>query len=148
RARRREPGVRGAEAGRRLRQSRRPGDDRPGDDRLAAQVRPSGASARCDCRRQEVSVAVSRRARVIVTGIVQGVGFRMYAQRQARSLGVGGYVRNLPGGEVEMVTEGDREAVERLIAWAHVGPPSAEIDAVRVTEEKPTEEFIGFDIRA
>jgi acylphosphatase len=85
---------------------------------------------------------------MIVAGVVQGVGFRMYAQRQARSLGLGGYVRNLPGGEVEIVAEGDHAAVERLIAWARVGPPSAEVDAVRVTEEKPTGEFIGFDIRA
>jgi acylphosphatase len=85
---------------------------------------------------------------MIITGVVQGVGFRMYAQRQARSLGLRGHVRNLPGGDVEMVAEGDDDTVERLIAWARVGPPSADVDDVRVTYEKPTREFTGFDIRA
>jgi acylphosphatase len=85
---------------------------------------------------------------VVVSGIVQGVGFRMYAQRQARALGLYGYVRNLAGGEVELVAEGDRDAVERLIAWARVGPPSADVNEVRVTDEPSTEEFTGFDIRA
>jgi len=94
-----------------------------------------------------MSCAVAKRAHIIVTGVVHGVGFRMYAQRQARSLGLGGYVRNLPDGAVEMVAEGDDDAVERLIAWARVGPPSAEVDDVRVTYEKPSEGFGGFDIR-
>jgi acylphosphatase len=85
---------------------------------------------------------------VVVSGIVQGVGFRMYAQRQARALGLYGYVRNLAFGEVELVAEGDRDAVERLIAWARVGPPSADVNEVRVTDEPSTEEFTGFDIRA
>jgi acylphosphatase len=93
-----------------------------------------------------MSCVVAKRAHIILTGVVQGVGFRMYAQRQARSLGLRGYVRNLPDGGVEMVAEGDDAAVERLIAWARVGPPSAEVDDVRVTYQ-PTEGFGGFDIR-
>jgi len=84
---------------------------------------------------------------MIVSGMVQGVGFRMYAQRQARSLGVCGYVKNLPGGEVEVVAEADDSAIQRLIAWARVGPPSAEVEDIRVTDAEPTGEFVGFDIR-
>jgi acylphosphatase len=94
-----------------------------------------------------MSCPATKRAHLIISGVVQGVGFRMYAQRQARSLGLGGYVRNLPGGEVEIVAEGDAGAVERLITWAHVGPPSAEVDDARVTYAEPTGEFVGFDIR-
>ena len=94
-----------------------------------------------------MSCAVAKRVHMIVTGVVQGVGFRMYAQRQARSLGLHGYVRNLPGGQVEMVAEGDDDAVDRLIAWSRVGPPSADVDDVRVTYAGPTGAFVGFDIR-
>ena len=83
---------------------------------------------------------------MIVTGVVQGVGFRMYAQRQARSLGLRGYVRNLPGGEVEIVAEGDDHALKKLIAWARIGPPSAEVEDMRVTYVEPSDEFVGFDI--
>jgi acylphosphatase len=85
---------------------------------------------------------------MIVTGVVQGVGFRMYAQRQARSLGLRGYVRNRAGGEVEIVAEGDDHALEKLIAWARVGPPSAEVEDMRMTYSQPTDEFDGFDIHA
>jgi acylphosphatase len=91
---------------------------------------------------------MSKRAQMIVSGVVQGVGFRMCAQRQARSLGLRGYVRNLPAGEVEIVAEGDSEAIERLLAWARVGPPAAEVDDVRVTYGELMTEFGGFDIRA
>jgi acylphosphatase len=83
---------------------------------------------------------------MIVTGVVQGVGFRMYAQRQARSLGLRGYVRNRQGGEVEIVAEGDDHSLEKLIAWARVGPPSSEVEDVRVTYVEPSDEFFGFDI--
>ena len=91
--------------------------------------------------------AVTKRAHIIVSGVVQGVGFRMYAQRQGRSLGLGGFVRNLPSGEVEMVAEGDADTLEKLIDWARVGPPSADVDDVRVTYTEPTGDFAGFDIR-
>jgi acylphosphatase len=94
-----------------------------------------------------MSGAVAKRAHMIVTGVVQGVGFRMYAQRQARSLGLHGYVRNLPSGQVEIVAEGDDVAVGRLIAWARVGPPSAQVDDVRVQYAELTGESAGFDIR-
>ena len=84
---------------------------------------------------------------MIVSGVVQGVGFRMYAQRQARSLGLRGYVRNLPSGEVEIVAEGDADAIEKLIAWARIGPPAADVEDVRVTYADATGGLGGFDIR-
>jgi acylphosphatase len=90
---------------------------------------------------------MTRRVRLIVHGAVQGVGFRWATERQAARLGLGGYVRNLPGGEVEIVAEGDAAAVERLIAWAGHGPPAARVEGVDVTDEPPTGEFDGFGIR-
>ena len=53
--------------------------------------------------------------RIIVSGLVQGVGFRYYIYRQANSLGLTGYVRNLPDGRVEMVCEGSREESARFV---------------------------------
>ena len=90
---------------------------------------------------------MTKRVRLTVSGVVQGVGFRMYAQREARHLGLTGFVRNLPGGEVEIVAEGDSAAVDRLIAWARRGPPAARVERVEVEPGEPTGEFDGFDVR-
>ena len=56
-----------------------------------------------------------QRVRLTVRGVVQGVGFRMYAQREARHLGLTGFVRNLPGGEVELVAEGEPDQVAAFL---------------------------------
>lgn len=65
--------------------------------------------------------------RLIVRGRVQGVGFRYATVEQGRRLGLDGWARNLPDGAVEVVAAGDREAVERLVAWCRQGPPSARV---------------------
>lgn len=77
------------------------------------------------------------RRRVVVWGVVQGVGFRWHCAREAARLGVTGRVRNLRTGDVEIVAEGDADAVGRLIAWAHRGPSGAEVMGVEVTDEEP-----------
>ncbi|MEU3774607.1 acylphosphatase [Streptomyces sp. NPDC032472] len=77
------------------------------------------------------------RRRVIVSGTVQGVFFRDSCRSAARDQGVAGWVRNLPGGEVEAVFEGDEAAVARMVRWMHTGPPAAEVRAVEVYEEPP-----------
>ncbi|QYF72427.1 acylphosphatase [Cryobacterium sp. PAMC25264] len=74
------------------------------------------------------------RKRVIVNGMVQGVGFRYYTEAQASSLGLGGYVRNRSDGAVETEIEGDDEAVERMLTWLHRGPGSASVESVQVTD--------------
>ena len=84
---------------------------------------------------------------ILVRGRVQGVGFRMHAQHQGRLLGVRGFVRNLPDGGVEIVAQGESEAVDRLVAWARRGPPAARVDDVAVESRKATHPFDGFDIR-
>ncbi|RPF49917.1 acylphosphatase [Thermodesulfitimonas autotrophica] len=87
------------------------------------------------------------RAHVIVRGKVQGVYFRGYTQQEALAAGVTGWVRNLPDGSVEAVFEGEREAVERLVAWCHKGSPAARVMEVKVTWEDWRGEFNGFAIR-
>ena len=71
------------------------------------------------------------RSRVIVTGIVQGVSFRKQTLRVASQLGVTGWVRNLPGGEVEGVFEGERGDVDTLVSWCGIGPERAQVETVQ-----------------
>lgn len=71
---------------------------------------------------------------VRVTGRVQGVSFRWYAQEQARRLGVVGWVRNEPDGSVLLHAEGDDDAVDALVAWCHDGPGMARVSDVAVRE--------------
>ena len=86
------------------------------------------------------------RKRVIVHGMVQGVGFRYYTEAQAGSLGLGGYVRNRSDGAVEAEIEGDDDAVERMLTWLHQGPRSATVESVQVTDLTEHGEA-GFSIR-
>jgi acylphosphatase len=73
-----------------------------------------------------------------VTGAVQGVGFRYFAQRTARGLGVGGFARNLPDGRVEVLVEGPAAAVEEFIARMRTGPASSRVREVQVEWESPS----------
>ena len=85
--------------------------------------------------------------RYVMTGRVQGVGFRFFAEAAALREGVHGWVRNLPDGRVEAHLEGDAEAVERVEAALRRGPSSSRIDEVTVEEEAPTGRVTGFSIR-
>ena len=67
-----------------------------------------------------------------ILGHVQGVGFRFHAQRKALELGVTGWVRNRRDGSVEIMAQGEPEAVEAMIAWARRGPASARVSEVRI----------------
>ncbi len=73
------------------------------------------------------------RVHVVVAGRVQGVAFRAYPVDEARALGVSGWVRNLPDGRVEAEAEGERAAVEALVAWCRHGPPAAHVESAQVT---------------
>jgi acylphosphatase len=84
-----------------------------------------------------LGVAVVRK-RVLVSGWVQGVFFRDSARRQAQTRGLAGSARNLDDGRVELVLEGEPDAVEAVIDWAHSGPPRAEVTDVEVVSESPT----------
>jgi acylphosphatase len=86
------------------------------------------------------------RARAVVRGRVQGVSYRYATMSQAERLGVTGWVRNLPDGSVELVAEGPREEVEKLLAWCRRGPSFARVDDVDVEWEEATGEFARFGI--
>ncbi|HOX44840.1 MAG TPA: acylphosphatase [Myxococcota bacterium] len=87
------------------------------------------------------------RLRLLVEGVVQGVGYRYHARREARALGLTGWVRNLPDGRVELLAEGPREALASLLAWSRRGPPAAEVAGVEPRWEPEAGEFSGFEVR-
>ncbi len=89
----------------------------------------------------------AREARVVVSGIVQGVFFRASTRDAAVRAGVHGFVRNLPDGRVEAVLQGDREAVERVIDFMRKGPPGAFVEEASVDWRAPAENWNGFSIR-
>ena len=87
-----------------------------------------------------------RRIRVTVAGRVQGVFFRAATQEKARSLGLAGWVRNLPDGRVELLAEGTDSEVGELLAWCRVGPKLARVDRCEVSEEHPSGDLVGFKV--
>jgi acylphosphatase len=76
-----------------------------------------------------------RTVRVRISGRVQEVFFRASCADLARDLGLDGWVRNRPDGDLEAVFRGSDEAVDRIVAWCRTGPPSARVDTVEVTDE-------------
>jgi acylphosphatase len=75
--------------------------------------------------------------RVTVSGRVQGVWYRQCCRDEAAAAGVGGWVRNLDDGRVEVWLEGPRRAVEEVAAWCRVGPPRAVVTGVTVEDRAP-----------
>jgi acylphosphatase len=81
------------------------------------------------------------RAELLISGLVQGVFYRASAQQEGLRLGLTGEVRNLPGGEVEAIVEGEKEAIDEFIAWCKRGPPSARVEKVEVRWTPPRGAF-------
>lgn len=71
---------------------------------------------------------------LLITGLVQGVGYRASFARQAVDLGLRGWVRNLSDGSVEAEVDGDAAAVDAIINWSRQGPPTARVDNVAVED--------------
>ena len=86
------------------------------------------------------------RVRLVVSGRVQGVGYRQQAVVEAGRLGVHGWVRNLPDGRVEALAEGDKDAVEALVSWCKHGPKLARVDELKPSWEPYRGEFSQFKI--
>ncbi len=84
---------------------------------------------------------------LLITGRVQGVGFRESMRAVAQALDVRGWVRNLADGKVEAVLQGDEGSVEQLVAWCHNGPPGANVKYVEADLIESDEEFIAFSRR-
>jgi acylphosphatase len=86
------------------------------------------------------------RAHVWVSGRVQGVYFRAYAEDEAAFRKVAGWIRNAPDGRVEAAFEGTREALEAMIRWCHRGSPASDVTAVDVAREE-AQGLTGFAVR-
>lgn len=86
-------------------------------------------------------------ARVVVTGRVQGVGYRFFAQATAETRGLKGWTRNLPNGAVECEVEGPRAVIEQWVKELGEGPPLARVEAVQVSWMPPTGKYPEFTIR-
>jgi acylphosphatase len=85
--------------------------------------------------------------RYIISGRVQGVGFRYFTEATAQREGVAGWVRNLPDRSVEVVAEGDADAVERFERAVRLGPPGARVDHVHVDGNYPVANETEFSIK-
>jgi acylphosphatase len=90
--------------------------------------------------------AATSRAHVWVSGQVQGVFYRAYAEDEAAFRSVQGWIRNLRDGRVEAVFEGSPEAVEAMVRWCRQGSPASRVTDVQVTWEAPGGER-GFRVR-
>jgi acylphosphatase len=82
---------------------------------------------------------------LVISGRVQGVGFRYSMAEEAERLGATGWVRNRRDGTVEAVVDGPTGAVDALVAWARRGPPSARVTGILVSETAET--FEHFEMR-
>ena len=85
--------------------------------------------------------------RLVISGRVHGVGFRMFTEAAAAREGVHGYVRNLADGRVEIFVEGDQESVDRLERDVRRGPAGARVEHVDVQPAAPSYRATGFFIR-
>ena len=96
-----------------------------------------------------LTIEVNRKMQlfVIITGKVQGVGFRNFTQLNARQLGINGYAKNLPNGTVEVVAEGDKAQLDALVALLKKGPRYARVDSLEIDERPFTGEYESFGIR-
>lgn len=89
---------------------------------------------------------MNKRLTAMVRGLVQGVGFRWFVQRIACSSGLTGYVSNKPAGGVEVVAEGDEQALNRLVEALRQGPPAARVENVNVIWSDAQNRYPGFTI--
>jgi acylphosphatase len=96
-----------------------------------------------------LTIEVNRKMQlfVLISGKVQGVGFRNFTQMNAKQLGINGYAKNLPNGKVEVVAEADKARLDALVALLKKGPRFARVDSLEVDERPFTGEYKTFGIR-
>jgi len=89
----------------------------------------------------------NERVRAVVSGRVQGVGFRYFVLRRAQALGLKGWVRNLRSGEVELVAEGPRPELEKLLGAVREGPPMSRVEQVSTDWSAARGDLTQFDVK-
>lgn len=87
-----------------------------------------------------------KRFKAIIKGVVQGVGFRWFVEREARMRNIGGYVMNLPNGTVEVDAQGEQENIEEFIATLQKGPSMAIVSKIEI-EWLPPNDYKNFRIK-
>ena len=87
------------------------------------------------------------RAEIVVNGLVQGVGYRYFVIREAKSLGLKGFTKNLYTGEILTVVEGEKALVEEMIKKLRVGPSHASVKNCKVDWQEPKNEFTDFEVK-
>lgn len=90
---------------------------------------------------------MNSRVYVLVSGKVQGVFFRASAKKRADELHLTGWMRNLDDGRVEVIFEGEKENVDKILEWCRKGPDHAVVKDVQVISEKYIGEFNDFSVR-
>ena len=96
---------------------------------------------------QTQGVASRKRLQAVVHGHVQGVSFRYYARQRARALGLVGWVRNRADGAVEVLAEGQEDALRRFLSWLHAGPSLAHVARVEAVWGPACNEQVSFEVR-
>ena len=86
-------------------------------------------------------------AHLIISGRVQGVFYRASCQDVAVKYGLNGWVKNLPDGKVEVLVQGEKDKIEKLIEWCKKGPPSAKVSDVKVEWQEMAEVLNGFGVK-
>lgn len=89
----------------------------------------------------------TRSVSAVASGLVQGVGLRWLTLRQADALGLDGWVRNLPSGDVEFLVQGPDEVVESFLEWLRTGPGYAQVRRLQARERAPQPGLNGFTVR-
>ena len=90
---------------------------------------------------------MNSRVHLVISGRVQGVFYRATTQESGHRLGLRGWVRNMPNGDVEVVAEGERDKLEALIEDCRQGPPFARVENIEIEWSEPTGEFKDFRVR-
>jgi len=91
-------------------------------------------------------MSAKKRVKLLISGRVQGVGFRFNTKRKAKKLGVKGWVKNLDNGKVKAVAEGKEKDLEKLIEWAKKGPFTAKVTDINIEFDNYKGEFNRFKI--
>lgn len=89
---------------------------------------------------------MNKEVEILVSGMVQGVFFRVTTQQKARELDVTGWVRNEPDGSVKILAQGEENSLQKLIDWCKTGSPFTKIDNVNIKRKKKRETFKNFEI--
>jgi acylphosphatase len=89
---------------------------------------------------------MNARAHMLISGRVQGVFYRDHTRRWASSMGLSGWVRNLPDGRVEVLVEGEKESIVNLAEKLKIGPPLSRVEKIHTEWEDFRGEFADFHI--